>query len=587
MGPRVASLAAALAFAASLSSCRDEAGAGDQPATAPVEDTGAEPPGLADADLEIGVGADAIAAPDADAAPDATKVIETTKVTLARNWSFTFGPTTGLEAGPDLVVETAVAPAHGSLVPVASARVGQARKYSPEYFFTGEDAFEYRVLRGAELLRHARVEVAIDRGAWVDAGGTIKRLTTIAASNDGVDDALELRDVREGLVIGSRRLGGRTSAVAGSIGALTNVEVTGQSETALHRFGEGGALLGSVTDALGVHRGLVRMGSTDTIWSAPGGTDTWLQGRTAGGVVIGAARGGPFGPQRRAIRADTAGGEATLLGPTDAVSSMAMGQAGATVVGYFVDALQRRRPFVQDQEGVSSLDAPADADAEASDVDASGVIVGSSWAPTTPRQPLVWRQRRPSAVRLPAALEGALLGLDDAGAMVGWSRDARGTVAGLWLDDAPAAPMSGFWSETEEPAHPTLTHACGHGRSGPFLDVTASATPALAEASVLERRHILYRSTLSVDGAARRGFHRIRVTQNGELSIYTGALVPVRLHRDGTIVPIALGFRFRNCPYLRFVHEYRVTAGDYVLEVGPTASESAEILLENDWAFTP
>jgi hypothetical protein len=493
----------------------------------------------------------------------------------------------GLEATADVVVAIVVPPAHGSLETVSSQRVGHALRYSPEYFFTGEDAFEYRVLRGTQPVRHARVVVKVDDASWVDVGGNPKRVRSIAASADGLDDALELRDVRSGLMIGSRRLGAVTSCVVGPAGALADVAVIGQSATSFHRFGEGGSLVGSVTDALGVARGVVRTAGTDTLWSAPGGTDAWLHGSYANGVVIGAASGGVFGAERRAIRGNLTGGDAALLGPPDAISSMALGQEGAIVVGSYVDAGDRRRAFVHDNAGVQSLPSPSDADAEASDVDASGVIVGSAWAPTALRQPLVWRQRKPFAVRLPSALEGALLGLDDDGAMVGWSRDPRGTVRGLWLDDAPPAPMAGFWTETDEPAHPTLTHACGHGKRGPFLDVTAGSTSAVAQASTLERRHILYRSALSGDGAARRGFHRIRVANDGELSIYTGALVTVRLHRDGAVVPLALGFRFRNCPELRFVHEYRVTEGDYVLEVGPTAAERAEILLENDWAFVP
>jgi len=525
-----------------------------------------------------------------DAGPDAPLPIESSNIAIARNWGLTFGATVGLDAGAEVVVEVVVPPAHGSLSAVASSQVKHALAYRPEYFFTGDDTFEYRVRSGATELRHARVHATVDRSHWVDVGGQVKRVRVVPGSAAPETDELELRDTNGGRVLGLGWRGAASSSVEGPVDALSVVAVDGQSATSLQRFSAGGGLVGFVTDALGVTRGVLRTAGVDTIWSAPGATSTWLQGATTDGSVYGAAS-GVFGEGRRAIRAHLAGGAVTQLGPTDATASMAMGHAGSTVVGWFVGGGDgRRRAFVQDDVGVQTLATTSAAvETDADDVNASGDMVGSTVEPPGLRQPLVWRKRAPSAVRLLFSIEGALRGLDDDDVMVGWSREPRGRVQGILLDSAPAAPRGGFWMETDEPADSVLTHACGHGRSGPFLNIAAAPSALLAEtpATTLARRHILYRSALPADGSAHRGYFRVQVTRDGPLSIHTGGLVAVRLLRDGAVVPISLGFRFRNCAYLRFVHEYGVTTGDYILEIGPSPLDRAEILLENEWAFEP
>ncbi|MBX3226808.1 MAG: hypothetical protein KIT84_38685 [Labilithrix sp.] len=178
----------------------------------------------------------------------------------------------------------------------------------------------------------------------------------------------------------------------------------------------------------------------------------------------------------------------------------------------------------------------------------------------------------------------------------GWLAGGRGGLFGGTIDYGGhllAAKLEPWPSivgvslqEAPEPQNPALAHACGHGESGPFSTLVASATPA--EAPTFRRSHTFYtiaRPPLVGDPA----FIALDNTVDGELTLHFQEPIAVRMTGpNGHDVPIDFADRTGRCPVLRqFVQFHPHAVGRHVIELGPGRSANVHMVYERGSSVEP
>jgi len=107
------------------------------------------------------------------------------EISVARNWGVIFdGYPEGIADSSSLAMRIRVAPGHGAAAEVRSSRVALAGRYTPTYFYAGDDSFEYEVLRAGAVVKWARVNARVTRDTWVDVGGQVMHAVEASSPPD-------------------------------------------------------------------------------------------------------------------------------------------------------------------------------------------------------------------------------------------------------------------------------------------------------------------------------------------------------------------------------------------------------------------
>jgi len=505
-----------------------------------------------------------------------------------------------LDASQPLVVSLRRLPVHGVAEVVHTLALPNAVAYTPPWRRRwATDDLEYCV-REAEsdiMLGCATVHIVAAELPWT---GDAETGWYQVSTSDEADRWVDL--MADGALLGEARDEGALTIIVASAGSTTSTVFTdpslgGRNARFVGRASATGRLIFQRFEPAQILT-TSRVGAEIRVES-----DGVYGGRAESFAMVGAVYAGPL---LVPVAFDSAWEPVVLFGGAQAVATA----RGTPHVGYAIDELGQERPVTIDATGFNGLSTPLvfgrPVYTTATQTVASLVVAGErvrsvalldrgvfveTWGAVLSGDEVVW-MRGTSHLGWAIRAHGPEGVGGDPPVLLGEAFRIDGSPEALLLTPLVADADAGvlpprLYAAVEEPPDGVIDHTCGHTHFGPFEDVVAQPTQALAGAAPLARAHISYRIELESDGAAgHSGFVELRQTGSSEqVTLFFDRATPLRVHADdGSVVAPRTAERSVLCSGITsFVEFVLPSAGRYAIELGPTNHAEVTLTLEREW----